>query len=65
MADRLENQLTDVEFLWGGYQRSHGQFMDGPVAYKVHRPEHCLFAGTGLKRGPQFGGKGTIVGYES
>ncbi len=61
---RPENELTGVGFLWGGYHRSHGQFMDGPGAYQVHRPDHWLFAGTGLKRGDRFGGKDTIVGYE-
>jgi hypothetical protein len=64
LVDRPENQLTGVGFMWGGYQRSHGQFMDGPGAYKVHRPEHWLFEGTELKRGTEFGGKDTIVGYE-
>ena len=33
-------------------------------AYTAHRPDHWLFAGTGLKRGDAFGGKDTIVGYE-
>ena len=30
----------------------------------MHRPEHWLFAKTGLKRGDEFGRKDTIVGYE-
>jgi hypothetical protein len=64
LVGRPENQLTGVGFLWGGYHRSHGQFMDGPGAYTVHRPDHWLLAGTGLKQGAQFGGKDTIVGYE-
>lgn len=61
---RPETQLTGVGFLWGGYHRSHGQFMDGNAAFIVHRPEHWIFEGTGLKRGDEFGGKDTIVGYE-
>lgn len=65
LLQRPENQLTGVGFLWGGYQRSHGQFMDGKAAYTVHRPEHWIFAGTDLKRGDEFGGKDTIVGYEA
>ncbi len=65
LVQRPENQLTGVGFLWGGYHRSHGQFMDGTAAYTVHRPEHWIFAGTGLKRGDEFGGKDTIVGYET
>ena len=64
LVNRPENQLTGVGFLLGGYHRSHGQFMDGRGAYTVHRPDHWLFAGTGLKRGDEFGGKDTIVGYE-
>jgi hypothetical protein len=64
LVERPENQLTGVGFLWGGYHRSHGQFMDGPASYEVHRPDHWIFTGTGLKRGDRFGGKDTIVGYE-
>lgn len=64
LVERPENRLTGVGFLWGGYHRSHGQYMDGKASYTVHRPDHWLFAGTGLKRGDEFGGKDTIVGYE-
>lgn len=64
LVARPENQLTGVGFLWGGYHRSHGQFMDGPASFKVHRPDHWLFENTGLKQGDTFGGKDTIVGYE-
>ena len=64
LVARPENKLTGVGFLWGGYHRSHGQLMDGSGAFTVHRPDHWLFAGTGLKRGEAFGGKDTIVGYE-
>ncbi|MBI2924989.1 MAG: hypothetical protein HYY24_04695 [Verrucomicrobia bacterium] len=64
LVARPENQLTGVGFPWGGYHRSHGQFMDGKGSYTVHRPDHWLFAGTGLKRADEFGGKDTIVGYE-
>ncbi len=64
LVKRPENQLTGVGFLWGGYHRSHGQFMDGPASYEIHRPEHWLLAGTNLQKGDRFGGKDTIVGYE-
>jgi hypothetical protein len=64
LVGRPENSLTGVGFLWGGYRKSHGQFMDDPAEYTVHRPNHWLFAGTGLKAGDKFGGKDTIVGYE-
>ena len=61
---RPENTMTGVGFLWGGYRKSHGQFMQEKAEYTVHRPEHWVFAGTGLKRGDVFGDKDTIVGYE-
>lgn len=64
LVERPENQLTGVGFLHGGYHRSHGQFMDGKAAFEVHRPDHWVFEGTDLKRGDEFGGKDTIVGYE-
>ena len=64
LVARPENQLTGVGFLFGGYHRSHGQFMDGKASYTVHRPEHWVFAKTGLKQNDEFGGKDTIVGYE-
>ncbi len=64
LIERPENQLTGVGFLWGGYHRSHGQFMDGSGAYTVHQPEHWAFQGVNLQRGDAFGGKDTIVGYE-
>jgi hypothetical protein len=64
LLKRPENQLTGVGFLWGGYRKSHGQFMEDPAEYEIHRPDHWLFEGTGLKRGDKLGGRDTIVGYE-
>ena len=64
LVKRPENILTGVGFLYGGYHKSHGQFMDGSGAFNVHRPDHWLFGGTGLKAGDAFGAKDTIVGYE-
>lgn len=64
LIGRPENQLTGVGFLWGGYHKSHGQFMAGKGSFIVHRPDHWLFEGTDLKRDDRFGGKDTIVGYE-
>jgi hypothetical protein len=64
LIKRPENTMTGVGFLWGGYRKSHGQFMDEPAEFTVHRPEHWVFAGTDLKRGATFGGQDTIVGYE-
>ena len=65
LVQRPETQLTGVGFLWGGYRGSHGQFMGEPAEYTVHRPEHWVFAETGLKRGDVFGGADTVVGYET
>jgi hypothetical protein len=64
LVNRPENSLTGVGFLWGGYRKSHGQFMTDPAEFTVHRPDHWLFAGTGVKRGDKFGDKDTVVGYE-
>ncbi|MCB1234025.1 MAG: hypothetical protein KDM91_03030, partial [Verrucomicrobiae bacterium] len=65
LVARPENELTGVGFLNGGYRDSHGQFIGEKAAYTAHRPEHWVFEGTGLKRGDEFGGKDTIVGYEA
>jgi hypothetical protein len=69
LVGRPENALTGVGFLWGGYHRSHGQFMDGSGAFTVQRPKHWLFEGADVKRGTSFGGgdrdkKNKVVGYE-
>ena len=64
LIGRPENELTGVGFLWGGYHRSHGHLMDGPGSYEIHRPDHWVLSGTGLKQHDRFGGKDTIVGYE-
>lgn len=64
LVQRPENELTGVGFLWGGYRKSHGQFMTEKAEFTVHRPDHWLFAGTSLKRGDQFGAKDNLVGYE-
>ncbi len=64
LVKRPENEMLGVGFLWGGYRNSHGQFMGEPAAFKVHRPDHWIFEGTGLKQNEDFGGKDTIVGYE-
>ncbi len=64
LIQRPENSLTGVGFLWGGFRKSHGQFMDDPAEFTVYRPEHWIFEGTEMKRGSVFGGNDTIVGYE-
>jgi hypothetical protein len=62
LVQRPENQLTGVSFASGGYHRffEHG----GDGCYTVHRPDHWVFAGTGLRRGERLGAKDKIVGYE-
>ena len=64
LVGRPENRLTNVGVLGGGFHRSHGMLMDGSGALTVQRPDHWVFAGTGLTRGAKFGGEDTIVGYE-
>jgi lysophospholipase L1-like esterase len=64
LVQRPENQLTGVGFLYGGYRKSHGQFMEEKAEFTVHRPDHWLFEGTSLKRGDVFGAKDNLVGYE-
>lgn len=62
LVQRPENQLTGVSFTYGGY---HGFFqVAGDGCYEIHRPDHWVFAGTGLKRGDRLGAKDKIVGYE-
>ena len=46
LIGRPENNLTGVGFLWGGYHKSHGQFMDGSGPTPPTGPT------TGPSRGP-------------
>jgi hypothetical protein len=66
LLKRPENHLSGVGFPYGGYNTFFGEFMEGPGSetYAVHRPDHWLLAGTGLKAGDRFGEKGGIAGYE-
>ena len=64
LTNRPENQLTGVGFLFGGYHKSHGHFMDGSGGYTVHRPKHWIFNDTGLNQGDLLGARDSIVGYE-
>lgn len=64
LVERPENQLVGAGTMFGGMQRSKGQYMDGPGVYTVYQPEHWVFAETGLKQGEQFGTRDRIVGYE-
>src|SRR5262249_10164689 len=62
LVKRPENQMTGVSFAYAGYHRFFEQGGDG--CYTVHRPDHWIFGGTGLKSGDKLGGKDQIVGYE-
>ena len=64
LVNRPENQLVGAGTMFGGMQRSKGQYMDGSGAYTVYQPDHWVFTGTGLKQGQQFGARDRIVGYE-
>jgi hypothetical protein len=62
LVKRPENQLTGVSFSYGGYHHFFETGGDG--CYTIHRPDHWVFAGTGLRRGDRLGAKDRIVGYE-
>jgi hypothetical protein len=62
LVKRPENRLTGVSFAYGGYHRFFE--FGGEGCYTIHRPEHWVFAGTGLRRGDRLGAKDKIVGYE-
>jgi hypothetical protein len=64
LINRPENHMTGVSFAYGGYHSFFDQHQNGPNAYTVHRPEHWLFAGTGLQRGELLGSRDKIVNYE-
>ena len=66
ILQRPENLLTGVGFLYGGYNGVYGSYESGPGEgeYTVHRPDHWLLAGTGLRRGQTFGKEASIAGYE-
>jgi hypothetical protein len=61
---RPENRLTGVSFTRGGYARTAFSVPAGSGGYEVHRPDHWLFGGTGLRRGDQLGAAAVVVGYE-
>lgn len=60
---RPENALTGV-----GYRNAGGQWngrRPSGGGYTVHRPDHWVFAGTGLAAGAVFGKADALVGYEA
>jgi hypothetical protein len=64
MLGRPENHMTGVSFARGGYHRIGKRVTSGAGAYTIHRPDHWLFAGTGIGYGDLLGAPATIVGYE-
>jgi hypothetical protein len=64
ILERPENAMTGVTFTRGGYHHIGLKAKEGAGGYTVHRPDHWLFAGTGLEYGDVLGAKSTIVGYE-
>ena len=61
---RPENLMTGVSFSRGGYHRIGKRVTNGLGGYTVHRPDHWLFAGTGIGYGDVIGTAGVTVGYE-
>jgi hypothetical protein len=71
LTGRPENEMTGVGYPYGGYNGFFNQYETGPDAgtYIVHRPDHWVFANTGLRQGERFGKlkmgeQPGIVGYE-
>lgn len=62
LAQRPENRMTGVSFTRGGY--AHLPNAPGNGGYTVWRPDHWLFAGSGLGYGDVLGADPVVVGYE-
>ncbi len=59
-----ETRSIGLTFTRGGYSRYGLGVPEASGAYTVHRPEHWLFEGTGLREGDAFGAADVIVAYE-
>ena len=64
ITGRPETELTGVTFTRGGYHRIASAVPQGSGGYEVHRSDHWLLEGTGLRRGDQLGAAAGVVGYE-
>ena len=64
LVNRPENYLTGVSFVYGGYHDFFDKYRDSDGAYTIHRPDHWVFAGTGLNRGDKLGARHRLIGYE-
>jgi hypothetical protein len=65
VVGRPENRLTGVSFTHGGYARSGYGVPRGSGGYTTWRPDHWIFAGTGLRYGDLLGAEHAVVGYEA
>jgi hypothetical protein len=63
---RAENRILGAGFHYAGYIGSHGHYplWEGNGGFEVVRPDHWVFAGTGLKKGDKFGFSNSVAGYE-
>ncbi len=61
---RPETSSIGLTFSRGGYSRYGLGAAESSGAYTVHRPEHWVFEGTGLRAGDGFGADDAIVAYE-
>jgi hypothetical protein len=61
---RPETSTIGLTFSRGGYSKYGLGAADASGAYTVHRPDHWVFAGTGLHAGREFGREDVIVAYE-
>jgi hypothetical protein len=64
LIGRPENEMTGLSFVRGGYHRIGRAVGAGAGGYTVDRPEHWLFADTGVGYGDLLGAGSTTVGYE-
>ncbi len=64
LIGRPETLTTGLTFTRGGYHRIGGAVPGGDGGFVVHRPEHWVFDGTGLRDDRSFGTTDGIVGYE-
>jgi hypothetical protein len=61
---RPENELLGLSFNYAGYTRIAGATPRSSAGYQLYRPDHWVFAGTGLRWGDQLGSKAAIAAYE-
>ncbi len=64
IINRPESQMTGVSFSRGGYARLAGATPRGQRGYTIWRPDHWMFANTGLAYGDLLGAEHCVVGYE-